>query len=36
MQKYTKNPSLTQGVEKIVEKIGRMWKKVENYSYFCS
>ena len=22
-------------VEKFVEKFGRMWKKMENYSYFC-
>jgi hypothetical protein len=23
-------------VEKIVEKFGRMWKKMENYDYFCT
>jgi hypothetical protein len=31
------NPEKTAGgnVEKYVEKNGKKWKKMENYSYFC-
>ena len=36
MQKYTKILSCKKAVENFVEKFGRMWKKVENYSYFCT
>ena len=35
MQKYIKNRSFVQAVEKIVEKIVRFWKKMENYTYLC-
>jgi hypothetical protein len=35
MQKYTKNSSFKCTVEKIVEKFGREWKKMENYTYLC-
>ena len=32
--KYFKNTG--QPAEKFVENFGRKWKKVENYSYFCT
>ena len=35
MQKYIKFLSPLYGVENFVEKIGRLWKKMENYTYLC-
>jgi hypothetical protein len=35
IQKYTKISAFKLPVEKIVEKIGRLWKKMENYTYLC-
>ena len=35
IQKYTKNLSLKWCVKNFVEKNGRLWKKMENYTYLC-
>jgi hypothetical protein len=34
-QKYIKISAFKPHVEKIVEKIVRLWKKMENYTYLC-
>jgi hypothetical protein len=35
MQKYINFLSKKAAVEKIVENFGRLWKKMENYTYLC-
>jgi hypothetical protein len=35
MQKYIKILSWKVAVEKNVENFGRLWKKMENYTYLC-